>query len=63
MAAADNHGRGPASKDGRVEASDSLKLNVGEEAERAIGVTECLTWIADTIEEQLGSQQGKRPGP
>lgn len=59
MAAAENQGRRLASNDGHMEAREST----GSNADAAIDMTECLTWIGYTIEEQLNSQQGEPPAP
>lgn len=57
MAAAEHQGRGLASNDGHMEARESTGSNV----DAAIDMTECLTWIGDTIEEHLNGEPALLP--
>lgn len=51
-------GHGQASNDDHLGAGESPKSDAGEEVDQVIDMTECLTWIGDTIEENLNGEQG-----
>ena len=53
--------RGQASNDNHLEAMESPKSDAGGEVDQVIDMTECLTWIGDTIEEYLNGEQGVLP--
>ncbi len=53
--------RGQASNDNHLEAMESPKSDAGGEVDQVIDMTECLTWIGDTIEEHLNGEQGVLP--
>jgi len=55
--------RGQASNDDHLEAMESPKSDAGGEVDQVIDMTECLTWIGDTIEEQLDREPGLPPTP
>ena len=46
-------GHGQASNDHHLGAGESPKSDAGEEVDQVIDMTECLTWIGDTIEANL----------
>ena len=56
-------GHGQASNDDHLEAGESPKSDAGEEVDQVIDMTECLTWIGDTIEKHLDREQSVSPVP
>ena len=58
IAADAKQSREQASNDDHLGAGESPKSDAGEEVDQVIDMTECLTWIGDTIEENLNGEQG-----
>ncbi len=58
IAADAKQSREQASNDDHLEAGESPRSEADEEVDQVIDMTECLTWIGDTIEEQLDREQG-----